>query len=145
MNAIELLEMDHDRISQLFDRIEEATEYEDRRKLFDEVRQELEAHSHVEENIFYPSISEHEEFRDEIEHYFDDHQEMKELIQEISGAGDESDFDNSMDELIEVVESHVDDEENELFPSVMDEIEPEVLEELGEQIEEARRNLPRAA
>ena len=54
MNAIELLETQHEEVKSLFDRIEKANG-EARRQLFEEIADHLAVHSAIEEKHFYPA------------------------------------------------------------------------------------------
>ena len=57
MNAIELLKEDHDAVDKLFQKVK-ATPDGDHTKIFEQIKAELEAHTHIEETIFYPKLKE---------------------------------------------------------------------------------------
>ena len=57
MNALELLKQDHDKVDKLFQKVE-ATEESEHAALFEQIRAELEVHTHIEETIFYPKLKE---------------------------------------------------------------------------------------
>ncbi len=145
MNALELLKEDHQRVSALFDQIEQASEMADRRRAFEKVRRALESHSHIEEIVFYPFFQNKSEFRDLIEEAYEEHQEMKVLLDEIEECTDPDDFEDKIDELIDSVQHHVDEEENELFPRIETDFDSQELEELGAKLEEAKQETPEAA
>jgi Hemerythrin HHE cation binding domain len=69
MDALDLLKKDHDRIRKL---CTDANTHDDMKRLFDAIRAELEAHSHLEETDFYPQ--------------FENRKFLKELIQDAQGA-----------------------------------------------------------
>jgi len=145
MNALDLLKEDHQRVSALFDQIEQASEMVDRRRVFERVRRELETHAHIEETVFYPFFQNKSEFRDLIEEAYEEHQEVKALLDEIEESADPEDFEDKIDELIDSVQHHVDEEENELFPRIETELDSQELEELGAKLEEAKQEMPEAA
>ena len=53
MNAIDLLKDDHNKVSLLFQKVK-ATEEGEHKALFEQINEELEVHTHIEETIFYP-------------------------------------------------------------------------------------------
>ena len=55
MNAIELLKEDHDRVSRLFQKVK-ANEDGDNAELAQQISEELQIHTHIEETIFYPRL-----------------------------------------------------------------------------------------
>ena len=63
MNALELLKADHEKVKQLFKKAEDANP-ERQRQLFEEIKQELETHTHIEETVFYPAVKEADELKD---------------------------------------------------------------------------------
>ena len=58
MNAVKMLKADHDRVQKLFKEFEAAGEraYEKKRGIAEEVFTELEIHTKLEEEIFYPAV-----------------------------------------------------------------------------------------
>jgi hemerythrin superfamily protein len=147
MDALELLKIDHDQVGQLFDQIEQADSTNEKRRLFQDLKQQLDTHAYIEENVFYPYFEDNEEMSELIEDSFDDHQEMRDLIQEIELLSDsvdasnleDSDWDDRFDDLMECVEDHVSMEEEELFPRVESSMSSNDLMNLGARLEEAKR------
>jgi hemerythrin superfamily protein len=144
MNALELLKADHQRVSELFDQLHQADDIDQKRDIFDAIREELTVHADIEENYFYPLFKSKEGFEDLIEESLDDHSEMKDLIEEIESLDDDSELEDRFDELQEVVEDHVTEEENELFPKVRKVMDEDALAKLGEEMMAAKAP-PRAA
>ena len=148
MDALELLKEDHQRVSALFDQIAQATLQVDRRRIFEQIRLELETHTYIEETVFYPAFQAKSEFQDLIEEALVEHQEVKDLLQEIEDLDDGKDseeFEDKIDELIDAVEQHVDEEENDLFPRIEAELDAQSLEELRVRLEEAEHDVSEAA
>lgn len=79
----------------------------------------MEIHAHIEETVFYPAIEDHEELKDMVAEALEEHQEATTLLEELEELGAEShDFGSKLQELIEAVEHHVEEEEGEMFPKV---------------------------
>ena len=58
MNALDLLSQDHKKVKGLFEQAEKADEKQ-QKKIFDQIKQELETHTRIEETVFYPAMQEH--------------------------------------------------------------------------------------
>jgi hemerythrin superfamily protein len=145
MNGLELLKMDHRRVNELFNLVELETDLEKRKSIFREIKFELETHMYIEEMVLYPFFAEKEKFKDKIEHSFDEHQEAKSVLEEISFQSDENKFDNLIGELVKVVRYHLKTEEKETFPEMQSFLNSDELEILGMKLQEAKQAAPRAA
>lgn len=145
MNALDLLKSDHQRISELFDQIQQAGDIDQKRDIFENVRDGLLAHSELEETLFYPLFMERPDFQDNIEEALDEHAEIKDLIDEIESLDDDSELEDRLEELKEAVDHHVNEEEQELFVKVRKIMNETELEELGERMAQAKQAPPRAA
>jgi hemerythrin superfamily protein len=145
MNALELLTADHQRVSDLFEQLQQADDIDQKRDIFELIRDELIAHADIEERMFYPLFRNREGFEDLIDESVDDHAEVKDLIEEIDSLDDESELEDRFDELQEVVEGHVNEEEHELFPKVREVMDEAALEQLGDEMMGAKETPSRAA
>jgi hemerythrin superfamily protein len=138
MNALEILKQDHQKVKELFQEARRG-EQNKRKDIFDKIDTELEIHAHIEETVFYPALEEHEELKDMVAEALEEHQEVKTLLEEIEELGPEShDFGARLQELMENVEHHVEEEESEMFPKVREVFDEEELEELGNQLNSAK-------
>jgi hemerythrin-like domain-containing protein len=141
MDAFELLKADHKKVAELFDLLETAS---GKRKLdvFKRIKSELELHTHIEETIFYPALEKPEETHDLTLEAYEEHNVVKTLLAELSGAKSATDeWQAKAKVLRENVEHHVDEEENELFDKADDALSDEDIESLGERMaaEKARK------
>jgi hemerythrin superfamily protein len=119
MNALEVLKQDHQKVKGLFQEARQGTDRNKRKELFDKIDTELEIHTHIEETIFYPAIEEHEEFKEMVAEALEEHQEAKMLLDELEELGaDNHDFSSKLQQLMEAVEHHVEEEEGEMFPKI---------------------------
>jgi hypothetical protein len=135
MDAFELLKADHKKVNELFDQLEAAT---GKAKLgvFNQIKTELELHTHIEETIFYPALEKPEETHDLILEAYEEHKGVKTLLAELSGARTADDqWQAKAKVLRENVEHHVDEEENELFDKADDALSDEQIEALGQGME----------
>ena len=135
MNAFELLKADHKKVSGLFDQLEAATG-KAKLNVFNQIKSELELHTHIEEKIFYPALEKPEATHDLTLEAYEEHKMVKTLLAELSGAKTANDDWQARAKVLrENVEHHVDEEENELFDKADDVLSDEEIEALGERME----------
>jgi hemerythrin superfamily protein len=146
MDVIELLVADHNRVRGLFARYKKAKEAEkvdDQSALATDIIRELTIHMAAEEEVFYQAVKKRtEDIGDDVDEGYEEHHVAKVLIGEIEDLKAGSDpWVAKMTVLIENVEHHVDEEEDELFPEVRSSSEAGWREELGEALESRREKL----
>ena len=75
MNAITLLEEDHDKMRKLLDELETTTErgVKTRTELFATIKGELTVHEIIEEEIFYPELKAHPKAKDIVLEGYQEH------------------------------------------------------------------------
>jgi hemerythrin superfamily protein len=143
-NAITLLKKDHKSVRKLFKKIQKARDPGDamlRSDLFHQIREELTLHTQVEEELVYPVLAdirtpESDDYHESARH---DHQEVKILLDEMNHLDVSSDsFMADMDRVIEIVEYHIREEEDEIFPLMKQYVARTDLLAIGEQIEERK-------
>ncbi len=146
MDAIGLLEADHRAVEDLFKQFEAAGERAGAKKqrLFETIRHELEVHTSIEEEIFYPASRAVDE--EMVAEAVEEHHVVDMLIAEIAQLepSDEA-FDAKMTVLMENIEHHVEEEEKELFPKVKKELGADKMRELGDQMASRKQELKQAA
>jgi hemerythrin superfamily protein len=146
MNALEVLKQDHQKVKGLFKEATGSPDQNKRKELFDKIDTELEIHAHIEETVFYPALETHEELKDLVAEALEEHQEVKIMLEELEELGSEShDFGSKLQELIESVEHHVEEEEGEMFPKVREVFDESQLEQLGQELESAKGTAHRKA
>jgi hemerythrin superfamily protein len=146
MNALEVLKQDHQKVKGLFKEATGSLDQNKRKELFDKIDTELEIHAHIEETVFYPALETHEELKDMVAEALEEHQEVKIMLEELEELGSEShDFGSKLQELIESVEHHVEEEEGEMFPKVREVFDESQLEQLGQELESAKGTAHRKA
>lgn len=144
VDAISLLVQDHEHVADLFEQFDGLGERAkvSKKKLADQICNELIKHTTVEEEIFYPAIrAAGKEFEDMIDEAVVEHGSAKQLIADVLAMqpGDDL-YDAKVKVLSELIEHHVDEEENDLFPKVrktrLD------LVALGEAMAQRKEELP---
>jgi len=144
VDAVKLLKQDHDRVKELFARYEHTGEraHKTRQRIVEEVLRELEAHSRLEQEIFYPAVEAiDEELHEMVAEGVQEHHVVDVLGQEIRKlAPDSEEYAAKFQVLQENVEHHIDEEEQEMFPRVQKKL-GDRLDELGERMATRKREL----
>ncbi|HEY6050380.1 MAG TPA: hemerythrin domain-containing protein [Thermoanaerobaculia bacterium] len=146
MDPIELLKNDHDEVKELFEQYEKAGDNAQATKkgLFEQIREALTIHMDIEETIFYPAVKaiRDEEIKDEIREADEEHHVVKILLGELAKMSpSEEQYDAKMTVLKENIEHHVEEEEGELLPDAKKRLSGEMLEQLGDEMEERKEAL----
>jgi hemerythrin superfamily protein len=139
MDALEVLTADHNRVRGLFTRFQAAEGSDDGEaaRLAATIFDELEIHTKIEEEIFYPAVSScNDEIHDLVAEGLEEHHVVDTLMAEAKGL-DPSDeaWAAKLKVLIENVEHHADEEEEELFPLVRKALDDRARSEIGDQLE----------
>ena len=146
MDAIELLTADHNRVRGLFSRFKDAAEKDhdaEAAELAGKIVQELEVHTTIEEEIFYPAIhDESDEIGDLVDEGLQEHHVAKTLIEELDSVEAGSDeWTAKVKVLIENVEHHAKEEEEEMFPKVRSASDADSRKALAERLEARKAEL----
>ena len=146
MDALSLLTADHNRVRGLFARFQAAEEEKDTATMLElaaKIVVELEVHTTIEEEIFYPEVkTASEEIKDIVDEGVEEHHVAKTLIEEIKGLTPEDDaWAAKMKVLIESVEHHAEEEEQEMFPEVRKALDKASLEDMGVRLEARKAQL----
>lgn len=136
MDAFNLLKTDHKKVAGLFEQLESARGSAAKLRVFEQIKNELDLHTHIEEKIFYPVLEEPEETHELTLEAYEEHNVVKKLLKELSSARSANEeWEAKAKVLQENVEHHVEEEENELFPKASSALSEEEVEELGERME----------
>ena len=141
MNAVTLLKADHKKVAGIFEKLEPTTErgVKTREDLFAQLKNELDVHARVEEEIFYPALKEADETHDIVLEAYEEHAVVKTLLAELDElAKDDETWGAKLKVLQEMVEHHVEEEEGEMFPKAKEVLSAEEIEALGNQLEAAK-------
>lgn len=134
MDPFNLLKADHRKVEELFSQLESASGTA-KLRVFEQIKTELELHTHIEETILYPALEEPKETHDLTLEAYEEHDVVKRLLKELSRAKSaDAEWEAQAKVMQENVEHHVEEEENELFKKARRALSEEDLETLGEQM-----------
>ncbi|HEV7376271.1 MAG TPA: hemerythrin domain-containing protein [Pyrinomonadaceae bacterium] len=147
MDAFELLKKDHEKVSGIFEKLEPTTErgVKTREELFAQLKQELEIHTKIEEQILYPVLKEAEDTHDITLEAYEEHNVVKTLLTELEALPkDDETWEAKLTVLKENVEHHVEEEEGEMFKKARKVLSSEQIEALGTRLEAAKKEQQKA-
>ena len=144
-DATRLLEDDHETVRTLFDDLEETEDAEERREILAELRQEIEIHAQIEEEIFYPAVRRAMGTRDGkvmVEEALQEHATVDKTLGDLEGIDPASAaFEGKAQVLRELVEHHANEEEERMFEEARNSMDPDELEALGARLDERKTEL----
>jgi len=145
MDAFSLLKADHRKVEDLFSQLESASG-QAKMRVFEQIKMELELHTHIEEKFFYPALEKPKQTHELTLEAYEEHDVVKKLLQQMSRAKSATEeWEAQAKVLQENVEHHVEEEENELFPKAEAALGEEEIEALGEQMAAEKERKQRTA
>jgi hemerythrin superfamily protein len=146
MDAIALLEADHQKVKGLLSELESTTErgVKTRSELFATIKGELTLHEIVEEEIFYPELKAHPKAQDIVLEGYEEHHVVDLLMGELE-ALDVSDETWGAKALVmkENIEHHIEEEEGEMFSKARQIFDNSELDDLGQRMEARKQSAGR--
>ena len=146
-DAIVLLKADHKEIRKLFTDFENAGEnaHKTKGKIVHRIIELLTVHTYLENEIMYPRVRELlPALEEDILESYEEHHVADVLVMELYGMQPEHErFDAKTTVLIENVRHHIEEEEDEWFPKVREGLGRKQLQEIGEEMLEAKKTAPR--
>jgi hemerythrin superfamily protein len=148
MDALTLLERDHQKVKRLMGEIEKTTEraVKTREHLFGQLVQELTVHEKIEEQIFYPEVKERATSK-QLEELVLESYEEHHFVDIVKAEIDETPFDAlewaaKFKVMRENIEHHAfEEEEGEMFPKVRRLFKKDELEDMGARMEDLKQHL----
>ncbi|MGW7426306.1 hemerythrin domain-containing protein [Streptomyces sp. NPDC054813] len=144
-DALAELMTDHREVEEMFARIQGMPGGgQELRDLVDDVTIELVRHSIAEEEYLYPAVREHIEGGDRIaDKEIADHGRVEKILKQLEKTEtDDPRMSPLLQQLMEEVSAHVQDEEDNLFPMLRQACSPEALNDLGDKIRRAKSLAP---
>ena len=146
-DAIVLLKDEHREIRKSFRAFEKAGDnaHATKGRLVDRIIEQLTVHTYLESEIMYPRVRDLlPALEDDILESYEEHHVADVLVLELSTMKPEDErFTAKTTVLIENVEHHMEEEEEEWFPKVRDGLGRKQLQELGAEMIRARAKAPR--
>ena len=136
MDAIELLTQQHRQLDVLFKRVH-ASEGAERTHALGELAELVTLHAALEETFFYP-FAQRAGLRDLVRDAWEEHATVRQLTSELLQVKQN---DPRLDVFTSDIElnmrGHIGEEERDMFPQVRARVDPEVLQALGREMQDA--------
>jgi hemerythrin superfamily protein len=150
MNAIDMLEQDHVRVKDILTQLSESTDraIKKRTDLLAKLEMELVIHTRLEEEILYPAFKEAGSKEQDIMYYEakEEHRTVDSLVLPDLKATDPStpEFAGRVKVCKELLEHHIEEEEEEMFPQCEKLLGKDVLEQLGTAMEALKAQMKKS-
>jgi hemerythrin superfamily protein len=138
MDLWQTIKQDHRKVEQLFQQVSGGAG--DAARLFQQIKQELTAHTEGEEQAVYPVLRQHEKTKDLVQHALKEHQEVDRLLHQLMQMpkGD-AQWAAKLQELKDAVQHHVQEEEQKVIPAAEKVIPAEQSQEMLRGFEKAKQ------
>ncbi|MEX0990632.1 MAG: hemerythrin domain-containing protein [Actinomycetota bacterium] len=144
MDAIQLLEDDHDALKELLEKADSTTErgVKTREELLTRIKNDLTVHEAIEEEIFYPALKEHAKTKEITLEAYEEHH----VVDEIMGEIEQTPFDDErwgakFTVMKENIEHHIEEEEGEMFKQARQVLDAAEIEKLGDRMAARKKSL----
>jgi hemerythrin-like domain-containing protein len=147
MNAVTMLEQEHVALKRLLRDLEATTEraVRTRAELLGRITDALVAHEAIEEEIFYPALKQHPKAKDIVLEGYEEHGVVDILLGELATVPvDDETWGAKAKVMIENIEHHIGEEEDDMFVKARQVFSRTELRELGEAMAVRRAEIAAA-
>jgi hemerythrin-like domain-containing protein len=142
MDALALLKKDHDSIKKQLKALEETTPraVKTRQELFGRLTFTLTVHEQMEETILYPALKQHAEAKDIVLEAYEEHDVVDKVLSDLEATPfDDDSWHAKLKVMSENLHHHIEEEEREMFEQARQVFDGDVLESLGEQMQDIKK------
>ncbi len=144
MDAITLLERDHESVKKIMEKLQATTSrgVKTREDLFARLKSEMTIHETIEEEIFYPELKSHPKAKEVVLEGYEEHHVVDMIMGELSETpfGDET-WGAKFAVMKENIEHHIEEEEGDMFKKARQILSESELEALGSQMQNRKRTV----
>jgi hypothetical protein len=148
MDAMELLKNDHEQVKRILKEIDSTTErgVKTREELFTKFKSEMTVHERIEEEIFYPRLTEQAKTKEIALEGYEEHHIVDMVMAELDDVPfDDETWAAKFTVMKENIEHHVEEEEGEMFKLARQALDKEELAQLGDRMEARKKELQTSA
>jgi hemerythrin-like domain-containing protein len=141
MDGLALLKKDHDSIKKQLKDLEETTSkaVKTRQDLFGRLKLTLTVHEQMEEAVLYPALKQHAEAKDIVLEAYEEHDVVDKVLGDLEATPfDDDSWHAKLKVMSENLHHHIEEEEQEMFETARQVFDRDVLEQLGEQMQEIK-------
>jgi iron-sulfur cluster repair protein YtfE (RIC family) len=144
MDPIKLLKADHDEVKELLARLDKSTDRAavTRTEGLAELKEKLDVHETIEEEILYPALKEFAKTKDIALEAYEDHHVVDLIMAELEATSvDDETWAAKLTVAKENLEHHIDEEEDEMFKQARQVMDQTELAELGDRMAARKEEL----
>jgi hemerythrin superfamily protein len=138
MDLWQAIRDDHEAVENLFEKIEDAEDGDERARLITALINALEAHAQGEEKAVDPELAKIEALLDALADGVEKHDAIRELLDQIVKADNEEQLD-LLAELEETVQDHFEEEEEDVLAVAEQEIDDDTAKEMLRRFEAVKK------
>lgn len=131
-NIFERIKREHREAESLLEQLSGSYD----RSTYDRLNQSLQAHMKAEEESLYPAMEGQES--EMVQHAQEEHGRIRQLLQQLKQEGGASSI---LSQLIQTIQDHVQEEENEMFPRAQKMFDQGRIEQLSQQFDEVDQRM----
>lgn len=138
------LKQDHQEVKGIFSRLKESDQVSERKKLLEQLQEEILPHMTGEEKVLYPALKKTEEIREDALEALEEHHAAQLILKELAKMSpDHERFRAKVSVLMEMIDHHVEEEEDVIFKDIKKQFSSEeagqLLESFNQEKEKARK------
>ncbi|SFO54124.1 Hemerythrin HHE cation binding domain-containing protein [Pseudonocardia ammonioxydans] len=140
----ELTQDHHKALDTLAQVASDRTHLQERRNLIDTVIGEVVRHAVAEEMYVYPVMRERfDDGADIVSHDAEEHAQLERVMKELekTDPGEEK-FENLLEQMTHALRHHAEEEETHQFPRLRAHVDPDTLQKMREQVDQAKQIAP---
>jgi iron-sulfur cluster repair protein YtfE (RIC family) len=144
MDPIKLLKADHDEVKELLARLDKSTDRAavTRTEGLAELKEKLDVHETIEEEILYPALKEFAKTKDIALEAYEEHHVVDLIMAELEATSvDDETWAAKLTVAKENLEHHIDEEEDEMFKQARQVMDQTELAELGDRMAARKEEL----
>lgn len=142
MDCFTLLERDHEEVAKLLQQCQSEGDKKSAKETFRKVAREIAVHAKLEETLVYPRLKEFDELSEQIDESYEEHGDIEDLLEEMAELSpSDEEWTSNLVELIDSVEHHVQEEEQEVFPVARKLIGEDQATELANTLSQEKKEM----
>ena len=139
MSILQLLRMDHSKTDVLFVEILGSNDPQKIQEYFGQLYKDVQAHGAAEEQVVYPAVRPYYEDTQEL---YAETADVKRMLDEIKSMNSyDSEFKTKVEQLMTTLRTHINQEENEMFPKISDNFSHEQHKQMATEFKTVKSQL----
>lgn len=141
MEILKVIQADHEKVLELFGKmLKETKKSEKRKEMLSKLQEELIPHMHAEENLLYPFLKEEGEDPEPVLEAYQEHLAARLYLDQVMHTNlDDENWIAKITVLHELINHHIEEEEEDLFRMAEERLDEDQAQEMGEKFEEMKK------